>query len=146
MIIPMVPVDKSDNKPESYKKSVRSLSIVSYLTGLAAMSFSITLAIWTYLSVSVGAVMPPLLSRRSTLLFFLGMFVLSLQCGIAAWASGLIASRRAGSNKTRGYRRWRMGIYLGIFAIVLLAITFVVLASYSIHLLMNQTHFNNRYM
>jgi hypothetical protein len=140
----MASTENSDKRIEKQPVASKSLSIFSYLTGLAGMSFSITLAVWTYISLSTGSVLPPLLSQRSTLLFFLGMFILALQSSVAAWISGVISSRKAKELSASGYRRWRMGIYMGVFATVLLAITFVVLVSYSIHILVYHSGFNSR--
>jgi hypothetical protein len=131
-----------DNERRSRVKSLRSLSVFTYLLGLMGLSFSITCAMWVYLSLTLEHLLPPLLGRSDSLLLFTGIFLLALFCSVGAWVSGVMASRRAEEMGKSGYRRWRMGLYMGIFSVMLLIVTFVILVYYSIHILMYRYQFN----
>jgi uncharacterized membrane protein YhaH (DUF805 family) len=132
----------ADTDASQRKTSLRNLSIFTYLLGLLGLSFSITCAMWVYLSLSLEYLMPPLLSKRSTVFLFVALFLLALFSSIAAWISGVMVSRRARELGKTGHRRWRMGLYMGVFAVLLLVSTFVVLVSYSMHILLYQLQYN----
>lgn len=121
---------------QSNGKKFHGVSVLTYLSGLTGLSLAVTCGTWVFLSLATPGVMPPLLSRRSSLVMFVGVFILALICGVCAWISGVIASRRAQELGRHGYRRWRLGLYMGIFTVTLLMIIFVILVSYSIHILM----------